>query len=149
MSAAEEQNYFFLDTNVLVYLFDPDAPAKQAVARRLLEEAVHSRRGTISTQVVQEFVHLALRKFQRPMTIAECREYLQTVLLPLCQHFPSISTYDRAMLVMQETGYTIYDALIVTAAIESGCNTLLTEDLHHGRVIQSVRIINPFLGEAG
>ncbi len=110
---------------------------------------MHSRRGTISTQVVQEFVHLALRKFQRPMTIAECREYLQTVLLPLCQHFPSISTYDRAMLVMQETGYTIYDALIVTAAIESGCNTLLTEDLQHGRVIQSVRIINPFLGEAG
>ncbi len=149
MSAAEEQNYFFLDTNVLVYLFDPDAPAKQAVARRLFEEAVDSRRGTISTQVVQEFIHLALRKFQRPMTIAECREYLQTILLPLCQHFPSISTYDRAMLVMQETGYTIYDALILTAAIESGCRVLYTEDLQHGRVVQSVRVVNPFLGEAG
>ena len=53
------------------------------------------------------------------------------------------------MLVMQETGYTIYDALIVTAAIESGCNTLLTEDLQHGRVIQSVRIVNPFLDADG
>lgn len=145
MSVAEEQNYFFLDTNVLVYLFDHDAPEKQAIARRLLDEAMTSRRGTISTQVVQEFVHLALRKFRQPMALSECREYLQTVLLPLCQHFPSISTYDRAVLVLQETGYTFYDALIVTAAIESGCRVLYTEDLPHDRVVQSVRIMNPFL----
>lgn len=142
--SAEDRDYFFLDTNVLVYLFDPDAPAKQTVAQRLLDEAMTSRRGTISTQVVQEFIHLALRKFRQPMTIAECREYLQNVLLPLCQHFPSISTYERALTIMQETGYTIYDALIVTAAVESGCRVLYTEDLQHDRVIQSVRVVNPF-----
>lgn len=144
MSAAEEQGLFFLDTNVLVYLFDPDTPAKQAIAQQLLNEAMNSGRGTISTQVVQEFVHLAVRKFRQPMTINECREYLQTVLLPLCQHFPSISTYDRAILIMQETGYAFYDALIVTAAVESGCRVLYTEDLHHDRVIQNMRIVNPF-----
>ena len=47
-----------------------------------------------------------------------------------------------------QTGYTFYDALIVTAAIESGCRVLYTEDLQHDRVVQSVRVVNPFLTAA-
>ena len=145
MSAVEEQDYFFLDTNVLVYVFDNDSPTKQAIARKLVGSALRTRRGTISTQVVQEFIHLALRKFHRPMSVTECREHLQTVLIPLCRHFPSASYYDRALLVMQETTFSFYDVLILTAAIESGCQTLYTEDFQHGRVVHGVRITNPFL----
>lgn len=135
---------FFLDTNILVYSFDPSAPAKQQIARQLIETALSSQMGVISSQVVQEFLNVSQRKFARPMGVAEARRYLNGVLLPLCQHFPSISLYDKALMLREETGYSFYDALIVAAAIEMGCKTLLSEDLQDGRTIHSVTILNPF-----
>jgi len=50
---------YFLDTNVLVYTFDDRAPAKQRRARKLVAEALETRRGLVSTQVVQEFLNVA------------------------------------------------------------------------------------------
>ena len=149
MSAANRYGRFFLDTNILIYALDQSAPEKQRVAGQLIRDALGSGMGLISTQVVQEFLHASQRKFKQPMTLAERQHHLRVILKPLCQHFPVISSYEQAVLVSEETGYTFYDALLVTAAIESGCNALLTEDLQHGRVIQSVRVVNPFLSEAG
>jgi predicted nucleic acid-binding protein len=145
MNVANLRGRFFLDTNVLVYSFDPASPDKQWIAQRLLTESLRTQRGVISSQVVQEFLNLALRKFARPMSITDARDYLRSVLTPLCHHFPSIDFYDRALLVQIETGFSLYDALIVTAAIEAGCSALLSEDLQHGRTVQGVAILNPFL----
>lgn len=135
---------FFLDTNILVYSFDPSAPAKQQIARQLIETALSSQMGVISSQVVQEFLNVAQRRFAKPMGVAEARRYLNGVLLPLCQHFPSISLYDKALLLREETGYSFYDSLILAASLELGCKTLLSEDLQDGRTIHSVTILNPF-----
>ena len=145
MNAANLRGRFFMDTNVLVYSFDVTSPDKQRIAQGLIAESLRTQRGVISSQVVQELLHLALRKFARPMSIADARDYLRSVLTPLCHHFPSIDFYDRALLVQIETGFSLYDALIVTAAIEAGCSTLLSEDLQHGRMVQGVVILNPFL----
>ncbi len=144
MSVAEPVERFFLDTNVLIYVFDRTAPEKQRVAGELVRQAVLTGQGIISTQVVQEFLHAARRKFERPMTLDERRQHLELVLAPLCQYFPSISSYDHALLIAEETGYAFYDVLIVTAAVESGCSILYSEDLQHDRVIQGVRTVNPF-----
>ncbi len=143
MSDAEDT--FFLDTNVLVYAVDEADLAKQQIAVALVREAILSGRGIISIQVVQEFLNVARRKFKQPMTIEQCRGHIRNVLEPLCAYFPSISTMDRALLVIDETGYHFYDALIVTAAIESGCRTLYSEDLQHGRKVQGLTILNPFI----
>jgi predicted nucleic acid-binding protein len=43
------------------------------------------------------------------------------------------------------TGFSFYDTLIVTAAIESSCRTLFSEDLQHGREVQGLTILNPFI----
>ena len=145
MSAADMYGRFFLDTNILIYALDQSAPEKQRIAGQLIRDALGTGMGLISTQVVQEFLHASRRKFKQPMTLAERQHHLRVILRPLCQYFPAISSYEQALLVSEETGYTFYDALIVTAAIESGCNTLLTEDLQHGRVVQNVRVVNPFL----
>ena len=130
---------------MLVYSFDPASPDKQRIAERLIAESLRTQRGVISSQVVQEFLNLALRKFARPMSTTDARDYLRSVLTPLCHHFPSIDFYDRALLVQVETGFSLYDALIVTAAIEAGCSALLSEDLQHGQKVQGVEILNPFL----
>jgi predicted nucleic acid-binding protein len=145
MNGDEVSGQFFLDTNILVYSVDRSDPVKQALAEQLVTDALGTGRGVISSQIVQEFLSVAQRKFVVPMSVAECRDYLQRVLLPLCLHFPSIGYYDRALSVQGHTGYSLYDALIVTAAIDSGCRTLFTEDLENGRRINDLTIVNPFL----
>jgi predicted nucleic acid-binding protein len=146
MNVADLRGSFFLDTNVFVYSFDQRSAQKQATAQCLIREALRAQLGIISTQVVQEFLSTALRKFAHPLSVSESREYLKTVLIPLCRHYPSADFYDRALLLQEETGFSFYDALIVTAAVESRCSTLLSEDLQHGRTVRSVLILNPFLG---
>ena len=144
MNAADLAGLFFLDTNIFVYSFDHQAPEKQQTARQLIQAALSTQRGIVSTQVVQEFLNVALRRFARPMATSEAREYLRAVLVPLCQHYPSMALYDRALLLREETGFSFYDALVVAAALESGCSTLLSEDLQHGRNVQGVALVNPF-----
>ncbi|MCL4858913.1 MAG: PIN domain-containing protein [Caldilineaceae bacterium] len=144
MSVIDSVGLFFLDTNILVYSFDHTAPDKQRVAQELIETALSTQRGLISTQVVQEFLNVLLRKFQQPMAVADAREYLHAVLLPLCQHFPSMVFYERALRIEQETGYSWYDALIIAAAAETGCRILISEDLQAGQTMHGVTIVNPF-----
>jgi predicted nucleic acid-binding protein len=144
MNADDVKGSFFLDTNVLVYTFDGTDLAKQSTARAWVRNALTTQRGIISSQVVQEFLNVALTKFARRMGVTEAREYLRGVLQPLCQHAPGTSSFDHALLLKEQTGYTWYDALIIAAAIETGCAWLITEDLDHGRKIGCVTIHNPF-----
>ena len=145
MNVADLRGLFFLDTNVFVYSFDLDNPQKQVIAQNLIREALRTQRGVISPQVVQEFLSVALRKFAHPLTVSESREYLKTVLMPLCRHNPSMDFYDRALLLREETGFAFYDALIIAAAVESECSTLLSEDLQHKQKVRTLTILNPFV----
>lgn len=144
MSAANMKGLFFLDTNVFVYTFDRTAPDKQRIAREWVRQALLTQRGMTGAQVVQEFMNVALKKFENPMGVTEAREYLNGVMRPLCQHFPSMPSFDRALLIREETGYAWYDSLIIAAAIESKCSWLISEDLQHHRKIGSVTVHNPF-----
>jgi predicted nucleic acid-binding protein len=144
MNAANVKGLFFLDTNVFVYTFDRTDADKQRVAREWVRHALLTQRGMTGAQVVQEFMNVALRKFETPMGVTEAREYLNGVMRPLCQHFPAMPSFDRALLIREETGYSWYDSLIVTAAVESKCSWLISEDLQHGRKIGPVTVHNPF-----
>ena len=136
----------FLDTNVIVYTFDDRDRPKQLVARGLVGTALQTGRGAISSQVVQEFLSVALRKFEHPLSVPEAREYVALVLTPLCAHFPTLSFYDHALLVRNECGLSFYDSLILTAAIEARCDTMYSEDFAHGTEVRGVRVVNPFVG---
>src|ERR1700730_8857928 len=56
----------FFDTNVFVYLFDEDAPAKQAKARKLFERLGRAGQIALSPQVLQELYVTVTRKLARP-----------------------------------------------------------------------------------
>lgn len=135
---------FFLDTNIFAYLFDPTAPDKQYTANFLVERALQSGQGVISSQVVQEFLNLAGRKFAKSLNISAQHDFLRGVLLPLCAHYPSSGFYSRTLDVMAKTKFSLYDNLMVTAALDCGCNYLFSEDLQDRRVIQGMTIVNPF-----
>lgn len=134
----------FLDTNVLVYSFDKNEPEKSEQARELIARALRDESAIISHQVVQEFLNVARHKFISPFTIEDCERYLSAVLEPLCQVYPDMSLYRKALDVQHVTGFSFYDSLIVAAAVRGGCSRLLTEDMQSGREIEGVTIVNPF-----
>jgi predicted nucleic acid-binding protein len=142
MSASKK---FFLDTNVLVYTFDRTDSSKRRKADGLLADALETHRGVISYQVVEEFLNVATRKFQDPMTAPEAQLYLARILMPLCEVFPDSALYSQALSITGESGLAFYDALIISSAIAGGCDTVWTEDLQHGRRIGTVTIRNPFV----
>jgi predicted nucleic acid-binding protein len=135
----------FIDTNILVYALEPQPSPKKARAKTIMESALNARDGVISFQIVQEFLSVALRKFRPPMTMAEAQSYLERVLMPLCAVFPGAELYYEALSITDETGWSFYDSLMVSAALAARCNVILTEDLQHGRRIRGAEIRNPFL----
>lgn len=136
---------YFLDTNILVYCFDRNDRTKQKRAEEMVGEALEDQRGLISSQVVQEFLNVATRKFASPMNYQEARVYLDTVLLPLCEVFPSVALYQQALSLLNETRFSFYDCLIISAALEANCTTLYSEDLQDGQKVRGLTIRNPFL----
>jgi len=137
---------YFLDTNIFVYSFDGSQPQKRKRALGLIEEALSGQVGLISSQVVQEFLNVALQKFVQPMSPADASNYLDEVLLPLCQVFPSEALFHGALAVKLRWRYSFYDSLILAAALQSGTRFLYTEDFQHGQTVEHLRIVDPFRG---
>lgn len=135
---------FFLDTNIFVYTFDAGAPAKARRAVQLVTEALSSRKGVISYQVVQEFFNVALRRFVRPFSTAEAEQYLSTVFRPLLAVHSSPALYLEALQLSGKHGLSWYDSLIMAGAIQAHCEVLYSEDFQHGRTIEGLQIMNPF-----
>src|ERR1039457_489016 len=135
---------FFLDTNIFVYSFDHDSASKARRAKQLIHQAVATRKGMVSYQVVQEFFNVALRRFAQPMAVAEAEQYLGTVFRPLLAVQSSQALYSAALRLQDRHRLSWYDAVIVAGAMERGCSLLYSEDLQSGRSFGALRIENPF-----
>ncbi|MGA9568259.1 MAG: PIN domain-containing protein [Candidatus Korobacteraceae bacterium] len=136
---------FFLDTNIFVYSFDRTAAAKNRRAAQLIREAVSTRKGIISYQVVQEFFNLALRRFAEPLSVPEAEQYLGAVFRPLLTVQSSPALVSEALRLTDRHRLSWYDSLIVAAAIEGGCGVLYSEDLQHGQQFGQLKVENPFV----
>ncbi len=136
---------FFLDTIVLVYAWSQRVPSKRAIAGPLLDEAIVSGKGVISFQVVQEFFNVAFRRFTPPMLPAEAEQVLAVTFRPLLAIHSSYSLYGRALDLIRKHSVSWYDSLIVSAAIESDCGILYSEDFQHGQRFDSLVVRNPFV----
>ncbi len=79
------------------------------------------------------------------MTIHESQNWLDTILGPLCEVYPSMDFYKQALILKHDIGCSIYDSLIIQAAVQEQCSILYSEDLQHGRIISGVKIQNPFI----
>ena len=131
----------FLDTNVLVYADDLDAGDKRERAREVLQEAMASGEGVLSTQVLQEFFVITTRKLGVDPALARRKvELLAEMDLVRVDLALLLAAIDLSRL----HSFSFWDALIVRTASAAGCGVLLTEDLQHGQVVNGVRIENPF-----
>ena len=130
----------FFDTNILVYAQQTDAKGDRA--RELFAAG-----GKLSVQVLNEFTAVSRRKQRRDWRdIAEAvADVLTMVDPPLAL---TLDLHNSAPALAQDPGLSFYDALIVSAAIQSGCGTLFSEDMQHGRSVGGLAIVNPFLDSA-
>jgi predicted nucleic acid-binding protein len=135
---------FFLDTNVFIYSFDQSAPVKMQRAHQLILEAIATRKGVISYQIVQEFFNFALRRINPPMTTPDGEQYLNVVFRPLLAVHSSPLLYNEALRMHGHYHLAWYDSLIVAAATEAGCEILYSEDLQDGQRFGTVQVKNPF-----
>ncbi len=134
----------FLDTNVFVYAFDQANERKRAVAHQLIASAAEEQTGIISFQVVQETLRVLTTKARTGTGTAQALQFMDEILVPLWKVMPRPQLYRRGLAVQQRYGYSFYDSLIIAAAIEAGCDRILSEDLQHGQRIDNLVIEDPF-----
>lgn len=127
----------FFDTSVLIYGLSEGDPRAATV------EALLTVGGCLSVQVLNEFASVARRKLKMPWP--EIQEALAAIRA-LCEPpLPiRLQTHEAALGLAARYGYTLYDALILAAALESGCDVLYTEDMQDGQQIESLTLRNPF-----
>ncbi|MDR2924424.1 MAG: PIN domain-containing protein [Azoarcus sp.] len=129
----------FADTNVVLYLLSDDARKAECV-EALLPSCL------IGVQVLNEIANVARRKFGMSWTETNRFLYLVRTLCPPCPL--TIETHERARIVAERYGLSFFDALIVAAALLGRCDTLYSEDMQHGLLIdRQLRICNPFRKE--
>jgi len=132
----------FFDTNILVYSRDPDEPTKRAVARALVENAIEEESFVVSTQVLVEFCATSVRR--RLLGPAQALELVRFWGgFDAVAHTPELVA--RGLELHQAHSLSVWDGLIVQAALDSRCSVLLSEDMQHGRRFGSLEIANPFL----
>lgn len=126
----------FLDTNILIYAVSDDP-------RRDRAQELLAAGGTISVQVLGEFTNVLRNKLRKGWPDIEAAiEDICAVLAPA--RSLTVATHQAARTLACDHGLSFYDALIAAAALEAGCDTLLSEDMQGGRVIPGLRIVNPF-----
>lgn len=128
----------FLDSNILLYALGDDE-LKYAIAQDLLAGAP-----TISTQVVNECSHVLRRKMGWP-PVKVAVELMAVIGLTRLVEV-RLAQIRTAWRLAERYRFSHYDSLIVASALDAGCLTLHSEDLHHGQLIEGrLTIVNPFL----
>jgi len=134
----------FLDTNILVYMFDADAAEKQTQAQHLFDEAASNDRIVISTQVLQEFYVIATRKLGVPLTSQQAEQVIRDL-----SEFPLVAVDAQLILaaikITNQHHFSFWDSLIIQAAMHGGAEILYSEDLQDGQIINQLQIQNPFV----
>jgi predicted nucleic acid-binding protein len=135
----------FIDTNIFVYVIDSDELSKSETAVRLLRTNLANSLGRISYQVVQEFLHVATKKFRTRLPPHLAWAYVDEALKPMLAVHSSLKLFDDALGIHERYKLSWYDSLIVAAAIEAKCDVLYTEDMQHGQRFGELVVTNPFL----
>jgi predicted nucleic acid-binding protein len=136
-----------IDTNVLVYRFDHRFPEKQRIATEILRRGIIEDSVRLPHQAILEFIAAVTRPvrghiiLKQPDALREAEEFLKqfTVL------YPNEAILRNAIRGCAAYRLNWFDAHLWSFAEHYGLGEILTEDLQHGRLYGSVRVVNPFL----
>jgi len=131
----------FIDTNIIVYANDARDQEKQTRALEIIAEHMKSGTGVISTQVLQEYAHVALNKLLQRQDVI-LRQLVLLEELNVIQQSPALIR--RAVEVKATYQISFWDACIIAAAEHAKCNCILSEDMNTGQFYSGIVMRNPF-----
>jgi len=132
----------FFDTNVLVYCTDITTPEKQLRARSLVAKSAADGEAVVSTQVLIELFHALTRKQKMPPATAQT---LTAAYGAWSVIDSNVTLVEGAMERSIRNRLSIWDAMVIEAALRAGAQTLYSEDLTHGQRFDKLTMVNPFL----
>jgi len=134
----------FIDTNLWAYRLDRREPDKSEFVRNWLRELALEQEIVISTQVLIELRSVLTRKLKPALSWHDTRAALEALA-----EFEIVPANASLVLDAHELSrawkLSWFDALIVEAAIRSGCERLYSEDLGHGQAFEALCVENPFV----
>jgi len=131
--SAERQ---FLDTNVILYVLSEDATRAERAERLLAERCV------VSVQVLNELANVMLRKLKLDWTAVD---EILAMVRGLCEVVPlTVDVHRAGLQIAARHGYSVYDSMIIAAAVDAGCEVVWSEDMQAGQQIGPVTLRNPF-----
>lgn len=138
---------YLVDTNILVYRFDPRFPDKQATARNLLRKGLAEDAVRIPHQALLEFVAVVtrVRAGSRPLLAPdEARQETEELMVQFPVLYPNATLVRTALQGAAAYQLSWFDAHLWAYAEHYGLEEIVSEDFEHGRLYGSVRVRNPF-----
>jgi predicted nucleic acid-binding protein len=134
----------FIDTNILIYAFSSNEPARQKTAINYLDKCIP----VISTQVVKEFTNVLLKKTH--FDTQHIKDLINEIVAIVEVADEAVLHILKALELKEHYGYSFYDCLIIASAIYSNCTILLSEDMQNNQMVEEkLQIINPFKTKHG
>jgi predicted nucleic acid-binding protein len=137
-----------VDTNILVYRFDPRFPNKQRIASELLRHGIEDDSLRVPHQAVVEFVAAVTRPLigdQSLLTPDQARREAEEFLAQFSILYPNEALLRLAFRGAAAYRLNWFDAHLWAYAEHYGLTELISEDFQHDRLYGSVRAVNPFL----
>lgn len=127
-----------VDTNILLYFLDTSMNERREISADLL-----LNKPIFNSQSLSEFINVLNRRWKYPKS--KTLRVMQN-FLDVCQYVPiTRETISLSNELVRKYDFQIFDALIVSSALEYDCEILYTEDLQHLLVVEDkLRVINPY-----
>ena len=133
----------FVDTNILVYAYDPTTPEKHEIASDLVRRLWESETGTLSVQVLQEFFWTVTKKVPKPIAPADAVRLIED-LSAWNVVAPDAGDVIAAARLIIARRISFWDAMIVQTAVSAHADILWSEDFAPGTRFETVTVRNPF-----
>jgi len=129
----------FIDTNILVYLYSLQEPDKRNICIAELDKYTR----VVSTQILNELSNVLFKKYR--LKADDVRKHVENVKRLAEISAVELSTIDKAITLQGRYGFSYYDCLMLTSALDEDCEVVLTEDLSDGQIVYGrLKIVNPF-----
>jgi predicted nucleic acid-binding protein len=141
---------YLIDTNILVYRFDPRFPEKQETASLLLREGLRKDSVRIPHQALLEFMAVVMRiriEGESLLSADDARRETEELLSQFTVLYPNEVMFRTALRGMAAYKLSWFDAHLWAYAEHYGLAELVSEDFEHGRMYGSVRATNPFVAK--
>ncbi|HKS25793.1 MAG TPA: PIN domain-containing protein [Thermoanaerobaculia bacterium] len=133
-----------IDTNILVYAYQPEEPRKQKLAVEIIEMLGQTGRGRLSAQVLAEFVNSTRSRKPPMLTLPEVQLCVEWFVQSFVVYAVTQFVVFEALRGAREHQLSYYDAQIWSTAMLHQIPTIFTEDFTDGRVVEGVRFVDPF-----